>query len=64
MRYTSLKTGKEEATWHTWRHNIKVDHKKWDAKMHTGFTWHKIRASGILLWTLHHFAFYKGWKIS
>lgn len=49
MQYLSLKTGKEETTWHKWGHNIKVDHKKWDAKMQTGFTWRKIRASGILL---------------
>jgi len=59
MQYSSLKTGKEEATWHKLGHNIKVD-----AKMQTGFTWHKIRASDILLWTLRHFAFYTRWKIS
>jgi hypothetical protein len=60
----SLKTGKEETTWHKWGNNIKVDHKKWDAKMQTGFTWHKIRVNVILLWTLCHFAFYKRLKIS
>ena len=43
---------------------LKWTTKKWDAKMQTGFTWHEIRASGILLCTLRHFAFYKRWKIS
>jgi hypothetical protein len=64
MQYFSLKTGKEQTNWHKWGNNIKVDQKKWDANVQTGITWHKIRASDILLWTLHHFAFYKRWKIS
>jgi len=64
MQYFSLKTGKEETNLYKWGNNIKVGHKKWDTKMQTGFTWHKIRASGILLWTLRQFAFYKRWKIT
>jgi hypothetical protein len=33
VQYFILKTGKDETTWHKWGNNIKVDHKKWDAKM-------------------------------
>jgi len=27
VQYFSLKTGKEQTTWHNWGNNIKVDHK-------------------------------------